>query len=453
MAQNKLPIVVLISGGGRTLKNIFNRVDAGTLDVDVKLVVASKPDAGGLKYAEERGVPTEVVQLSDFADEKEFSERIFRTCNLYFAGSNGYVVLAGFLKKLVIPDAYVNRVVNIHPSLIPSFCGDKMYGERVHKAAIQKGVKISGCTVHFANNEYDDGPIILQKWVPVLESDTPHDLADRVLYEAEFDAFPEALQLLAEGRVEVVDGCAKIKPSADSDASTSVRATSCDDPFPRRKKSATPRKRKSIAVLMSRTGRTLKNLLEAIEDGRLDVDIRLVVSSSSTAAGLQYAEAARIPIAIVESGDKTDEEFSRAIFTQCRARNVDYVVMAGYLKRLKIPEDFEYRVVNIHPSLAPAFSEKRLFGRLVHAEAIKKGVKISGCTVHYVDLDPEKFGPIIWQRAVPVKEDYDVDKLSDAVLYDAEFLAYPEALQLLAEDRVEIKRLESGDLIAKIKDA
>ena len=113
--------------------------------------------------------------------------------------------MAGYLKLLAIPDDFTNKVLNIHPSLIPSFCGENYYGRRVHDAALRRGVKVSGATVHFVDNEYDHGPILLQKTVPVYDADTVDTLSDRVLREAEFVAYPEALQLLAQDRVEFVE--------------------------------------------------------------------------------------------------------------------------------------------------------------------------------------------------------------------------------------------------------
>ena len=116
-----------------------------------------------------------------------------------------YVVLAGYLKFLLVPNDFKDRVLNIHPSLIPSFCGEGMYGRRVHEQVLARGVKVSGATVHFVDNIYDNGPIILQKVVDVYSSDTVDVLSDRVLYEAEFIAYPEALRLISEGRVEIVN--------------------------------------------------------------------------------------------------------------------------------------------------------------------------------------------------------------------------------------------------------
>ncbi len=198
-SRKPLPVAVLISGTGRTLKNINDRVSAGQLDVDVRLVVASTAKATGVKFAADAGAPSRVLVRKDFGSDAAYSEAIFTACRE--AGAE-LVVLAGWLKLLVVPDDYRNRVVNIHPALIPSFCGKGYYGHHVHQSAIDYGVKMSGCTVHFVNNEYDHGPVILQKAVPVSHEDTADVLAARV-FKAECEAFPEAIQLIAEGRVEV----------------------------------------------------------------------------------------------------------------------------------------------------------------------------------------------------------------------------------------------------------
>ncbi len=194
-----LPIAVLISGGGTTLRNLIERVHAGTLPVDIRLVVSSAPGSRGVEFAGRAGIPAEVIERGAFPDQDAFSRAIFDRCR---AAGAQVVVMGGFLKRLTIPNDYMNRVTNIHPALIPAFCGKGMYGHRVHEAALAYGVKLSGCTVHFADNEYDHGPVILQQAVPVLADDTPDTLAARV-FEAECEAYPAALRLLAEGRVSV----------------------------------------------------------------------------------------------------------------------------------------------------------------------------------------------------------------------------------------------------------
>lgn len=194
-----MPIAVLISGGGTTLRNMLEEIDAGQLDVAVTLVISSSNDAKGLKYADDAGIAREVVIRRDHADQDEFSRTIFDHCR--HAGVE-YVVMGGFLKRVTIPADFENRVVNIHPGLIPAFCGQGFYGHRVHEAVLEYGAKLSGCTVHFADNQYDHGPVILQQAVEVRDDDTPDSLAARV-FEAECEAYPKALALLAAGKVTV----------------------------------------------------------------------------------------------------------------------------------------------------------------------------------------------------------------------------------------------------------
>lgn len=198
--KSPLPIAVLISGTGRSLKNLIEKIRAGELDADIRLVIASTSHAPGLQYAEMANIPIKIVERSSFETDDAFSREVFEHCT---EKKVRYVIMAGYLRLLTIPPDYEGRVVNIHPSLIPSFCGKGMYGHRVHEAALKYGVKISGCTVHFVNNDYDDGPVILQKVVPVHSNDTPQTLNDRVFYDAECVAYPEAIQLLAEERVHL----------------------------------------------------------------------------------------------------------------------------------------------------------------------------------------------------------------------------------------------------------
>ncbi len=198
----KMSIAVLISGRGRTLKNILDKIEAGQLDCEVKLVISSTPNASGMQYAEKANIPVLVVERSEFDNSADFNNRIFSLCR---RARVKYVVLAGYLTLLEIPEEFTNRVLNIHPSLLPSFSGKGFYGRSVHEAALKRGVKVSGCTVHFVDNDYDAGPIILQKVVPVKEDDNTDSLSNRVLYDAEFVAYPEALQLLAEDRIRVED--------------------------------------------------------------------------------------------------------------------------------------------------------------------------------------------------------------------------------------------------------
>jgi phosphoribosylglycinamide formyltransferase 1 len=197
--KKSLRIAVLISGGGTTLKNLIERIKTGRLHVDIRLVVSSSPKAGGLQYARDADIPLQIIEQKNFPDQDSFSREIFGSCR---AAGAEMVVMGGFLKQLTIPADYAHRVINIHPALIPAFCGKGFYGHRVHDAVLEYGVKLSGCTVHFADNQYDHGPVILQKAVPVLDGDTPETLAARI-FQAECEAYPEALELIANGRVHI----------------------------------------------------------------------------------------------------------------------------------------------------------------------------------------------------------------------------------------------------------
>jgi phosphoribosylglycinamide formyltransferase 1 len=203
-------LAVLISGTGRTLKNFIDLAAEDQLPVDIRLVISSTAKAGGLKFAAEAGIPTLVIRRSDFpqgaAGDRPFGEAIFSACRE--AGVD-YVAMAGFLKLAPLPADFTGRVVNIHPALIPAFCGPGMYGERVHQAVLDSGVKVTGCTVHFVDNEYDRGPIIWQQPVPVFDDDTADTLAKRV-FEVEKEAYPHVLRLLAAGRVKLDGGRATI---------------------------------------------------------------------------------------------------------------------------------------------------------------------------------------------------------------------------------------------------
>lgn len=190
-------LAALISGGGTTVTNLQARIDAGELAAEIALVIASRPDCGGIARAEAAGLPVRVLSRKDFSSVEAYSEAIFAAVD--DSGAD-LVTLAGFLCLLRIPERYRMRVMNIHPSLLPAFGGKGYHGRHVHTAALERGVKVSGCTVHFADNEYDHGPIIVQKAVPVLDADGPDDLAARV-FEAECEAYPEAIRLFAEGRL------------------------------------------------------------------------------------------------------------------------------------------------------------------------------------------------------------------------------------------------------------
>lgn len=200
-------IAVLISGGGTTLRNFIEKIAAGQLPVEIGLVVSSSSTSRGLQFASDASIPSAVVERKAFGSQDMFSREIFERCRQQ---KIDLVVMAGFLKRITVPDDYVDRVVNIHPALMPAFCGEGFYGHHVHESVLNYGAKVSGCTVHFADNEYDHGPVILQKAVPVLDDDTPDTLAARV-FEAECEAYPEALRLLAEGRVKIEGRRVRIK--------------------------------------------------------------------------------------------------------------------------------------------------------------------------------------------------------------------------------------------------
>ena len=208
-SSRPLRVAVLISGGGTTLHNLIEKIDAGLLSVKIVRVVSSNPAAGGLKYAEDAGLPAVVLERKGYGSVAEFSAAIFNHCR---GAQAELVVMGGFLKQVSIPGDFAHRVVNIHPALIPSFCGKGFYGHYVHEAVLQYGAKMSGCTIHFVDSEYDHGPVILQKAVPVLEDDTPETLAARV-FAAECEAYPEALRLIAAGRVSVAGRRVRIAPA------------------------------------------------------------------------------------------------------------------------------------------------------------------------------------------------------------------------------------------------
>lgn len=194
-----LRAAVLLSGGGTTLENLFRRRDAGKLDLDVPVVVSSRPGVRGIEVARDGGAEVQVIARRDYTDAAAYSAAVFGVFN---AARVDAVLMAGFLAYLPIPDDYALRVLNIHPALIPAFCGRGMYGDRVHAAVLEYGARVSGCTVHFVDNEYDHGPIIAQTVVPVLDDDNLDALRARV-NAAECETYPAAIRLFAEGRLSV----------------------------------------------------------------------------------------------------------------------------------------------------------------------------------------------------------------------------------------------------------
>ena len=188
-----LRLAVLLSGSGRTLDNLLERIASGHLAATIELVVSSREDVRGVRIAEAAGIPVSVVSPRGVA-VADFSEAIFDACDACRAD---IVVMAGFLHLVCIPSRFAGRVINIHPSLLPAFGGKGFHGMHVHRAVIERGCTISGCTVHLVDDEYDPGRILLQKAVPVLPDETPDSLAVRV-FAAECEALPEAIALISK---------------------------------------------------------------------------------------------------------------------------------------------------------------------------------------------------------------------------------------------------------------
>jgi formyltetrahydrofolate-dependent phosphoribosylglycinamide formyltransferase len=200
-------LAVLLSGEGTTLQNFIDRIAAGRLVARIVVVIASRTDAGGVERARRAGIPAVVVPRKQFADVDQFNDALHTELQRH---EFDLILLAGFLSPFQLRGRYDGRVLNIHPALIPAFCGKGFFGEKVHRAVIESGVKVSGCTVHFADDHYDQGPIILQGTVPVLDDDTPGTLAARV-HALESELYPEAVRLWADGRLEIVGRRVRMK--------------------------------------------------------------------------------------------------------------------------------------------------------------------------------------------------------------------------------------------------
>ena len=205
-----LKIAVLVSGGGTNLQAIIDAVSNGTItNTEIKVVISNNKNAYALERAKKHGIEALCISPKDYEDRAQFNDAFLAKLDSYDVD---LVVLAGFL--VVIPPAmiakYRNRIVNIHPSLIPSFCGTGFYGLKVHEGVLSRGVKVTGATVHFVDEGTDTGPIILQKAVAVQQNDTPEVLQRRVMEEAEWVILPQAIDLIANGRVSVVNGKAVI---------------------------------------------------------------------------------------------------------------------------------------------------------------------------------------------------------------------------------------------------
>lgn len=187
-------LAVLVSGGGRTLQNFLDLIAAGKLDASVEVVVSSTLNAYALERAKAAGIDTHVVRRRDFETQEAFSEAVTAVLEPYDVD---LVLGAGYLQRYIFPPRYEGRVLQIHPGLLPKYGGQGMYGHHVHEAVLAAGEKESGCTVFIAEHEYDRGPIIVQRRVPVMQDDTPDTLANRV-FEAECEAYPEAVRIVAK---------------------------------------------------------------------------------------------------------------------------------------------------------------------------------------------------------------------------------------------------------------
>lgn len=201
-----LKVVVCVSGGGTNLQAILDSIDNGTItNTEVAAVISNNANAYALKRAEEHGIAGICISPKQFESRENFNKAFLDKVNSY---QPDLIVLAGFL--VVIPEMmiqqYRNRIINIHPSLIPSFCGTGYYGMKVHEGALERGVKVTGATVHFVDEGTDTGPIILQQPVMVEPEDTPEILQRRVMEQAEWKILPQAIDLIANGKVKVVDG-------------------------------------------------------------------------------------------------------------------------------------------------------------------------------------------------------------------------------------------------------
>ena len=204
-------IAVLVSGGGTNLQAIIDKIENGTIqNAQIEVVISNKKDAYALERAKKHGIKGECISPKDFEKREEFDNALLERLK---AHNVDLIVLAGYL--VIVPKNVIahfrNRIVNIHPSLIPSFCGDGFYGLKVHEAVLARGNKVTGATVHFVDEGTDTGPIILQKAVYVQEEDTPEVLQRRVMEEAEWNILPEAINLIANDEIEVVDNLVRRK--------------------------------------------------------------------------------------------------------------------------------------------------------------------------------------------------------------------------------------------------
>lgn len=200
-----LRIAVLVSGGGTNLQAIIDCIEQQKItNAEIAVVISNKSGVYALERADKHGIPSSVISPRDYNSREEFNHALLKTIDSF---NVDLIVLAGFL--VILPDIlikeYRNRIINVHPSLIPSFCGAGYYGLKVHEAVLERGVKVTGATVHFVDEGTDTGPIILQKAVQVLENDTPEVLQRRVMEEAEWNILPRAIDLIANNKLQIKD--------------------------------------------------------------------------------------------------------------------------------------------------------------------------------------------------------------------------------------------------------
>ena len=209
MAGKRTTLAVFFSGSGSTLQNLVDRIRDGKLNAKIEWTLSSRKGVGGIEKSERAGIPCVVLPRKDYDSHEAYSQAINRRLE---ENPVDLVVLAGFMFLYHFPESYRGRAMNIHPALIPSFCGKGMYGHHVHEAVLASGVKVTGATVHLVDEEYDHGPIILQETLPVLEDDTPDTLASRV-QALERELYPKAIQLFAEGRLRAEGNRVRVLPA------------------------------------------------------------------------------------------------------------------------------------------------------------------------------------------------------------------------------------------------
>jgi formyltetrahydrofolate-dependent phosphoribosylglycinamide formyltransferase len=210
MRSKPVRVAFLLSGSGTTLENLFEHADRGDVPAQVVVVLSDRPGAKGLDRAKRRGVPTVVVDFQALRDQAAFDAAVEAALRPF---APDLVVMGGFLRLWRVPPALRGRVLNVHPALLPAFGGKGFYGGRVHEAVLASGAKVTGCTVHFVDDEYDHGPIVAQAAVVVEDGDTPDAIAHRV-QEAERRLYPACIRLFAEGRLRIEGRRVRVLPPA-----------------------------------------------------------------------------------------------------------------------------------------------------------------------------------------------------------------------------------------------